>query len=115
MKKKNGKIDYQKKFGVFITDADGIVVRCFNAKKAAFGWLDKHCPELSREEKAKRVWTFSSYRKVSKFFEEQIRKGCTDSEVLALMTYYCGVSTKKGFDLKNGRTIAGEKPAARDV
>jgi hypothetical protein len=95
--------DYQKRFGVFITDENGIAVRCFNARKAAYGWLHKHYPELNQDEKSKRIWTFGSRSQVRRFWDKQIQLGCTNSEVLALMTYYCGVSTAHGFDLKNGR------------
>ena len=103
MTKKQKYPDYQKRFGVFITDENGIVVRCFNAKKAAYGWLDKHYPELNQDIKSKRIWTFGSRSQVRRFWDKQIQLGCTNSEVLALMTYYCGVATAYGFDLKNGR------------
>ena len=100
-----------KKYGVFIVDEKGIAVRCFNHKMAAKGWLDKHYPDLDKNEKLKRIYTFGSYGQVRRFWDKQIELGCTNSEVLSLMTYYCGVSTSKGFDLKNGHTIgySGEK------
>ena len=93
-----------KKYGVFIVDEKGLAVRCFNARKAAVGWIEKHWPDLPSAEKRKRIWTFSSYPQVKRFFDRQITLGCTDSEILSLMTYYCGVSTAVGFDLKNGRS-----------
>lgn len=104
--------EYQKKFGVFIVDEKGIAVRCFNAKTAAWHWLDKHFPGLEQDEKKKRIYTFGSYSQVRRFWDEQIRLGNSNSEVLALMTYYCGVATKRGFDLRNGHTfeLAGENP-----
>lgn len=103
-----------KKFGVFIVDGKGLAVRCFDERKKAFNWIGKHWPELKPAEARTRVRTFGAYWQVRRFFDEQIQKGNTNSEVLALMTYYCGVSTKVGMDLKNGHTfkIAGEKAGA---
>lgn len=120
-RRKRIKNDKKKKFltpeqayGVFITDDAGIVVRVFDAKRSARNWLAKHRPELDDAAKSKLVRTFRSYRQVSDFFEEQIRLGCSDPEVLALMTYYCGCSTKRGFDLGNGHLLKpGEKPRRR--
>ena len=101
-------------YGVFITDDAGIVVRVFDAKRSAQNWLAKHRPELDDAAKSKLVKTFRSYKQVSEFFEEQIRLGCSDPEVLALMTYYCGVSTRRGFDLSNGHLRPpGENPPPR--
>ena len=114
MKKQEEKkpFDRCKAFGVFIVDDEGVAVRCFNERRAARGWLEKHRPELRPSERNRLIRTFGSYRQVRQFFDQQIRLGCSDSEVLALMTYYCGVSTSRGFDLKNGHTfrLAGEKP-----
>ena len=107
--------DRCRKFGVFIVDEKGVAVRCFDERKKAFNWIGKHWPELDAASARRRIRTFGSYRQVRAFFDEQIRKGNANSEVLALMTYYCGVSTKKGFDLKNGHTfkIAGEDAVRR--
>jgi hypothetical protein len=92
-----------RRFGVFIVDEGGICERCFNSKHAAWGWIDKHHPELKQEEKSRRIWTFASRNKVDKFFERQIRLGCTDIDVLACLTYYCGAATSLGLDLRNGK------------
>ena len=117
MKDKKGKLvfDRCKKFGVFIVDGKGLAVRCFDERKKAFSWIGKHWPELKPAEARTRVRTFGAYWQVRRFFDEQIQKGNTNSEVLALMTYYCGVSTAKGMDLKNGHTfkIAGEDAVRR--
>ena len=97
--------DVHKKFGVFIVDGDGIAVRCFDAKKSAWRWTDKHWPDLAQDEKKARIRTFRSYAQVRRFFDEQVRKGNANAEVLALMTYYCGTSTSRGMNLKNGHTF----------
>lgn len=113
MKDAKGKpaFDRCKKFGVFIVDEKGLAVRCFDEKKKAFNWIGKHWSDLGQEAARRRVRTFGSYRQVRAFFDEQIQKGNSNSEVLTLMTYYGGVSTAKGMDLKNGHTFeaAGEK------
>ena len=100
-----------RKFGVFIVDGEGLAVRCFDERKKAFNWIRKHWPELKPAEARTRVRTFGAYWQVRRFFDEQIQKGNPNAEVLTLMTYYSGVSTAKGMDLKNGHTfeIAGEK------
>ena len=106
--------DRCRKFGVFIVDGEGLAVRCFDERKKAFNWIGKHWPELKQAEARTRVRTFGAYRQVRRFFDEQIQKGNSNAEVLTLMTYYGGVSTAKGMDLKNGHTfkIAGEKAGA---
>lgn len=103
-----------RKFGVFIVDGEGLAVRCFDERKKAFNWIRKHWPELKPAEARTRVRTFGAYWQVRRFFDEQIQKGNSNAEVLTLMTYYGGVSTAKGMDLKNGHTfeIAGEKAGA---
>ena len=103
-----------RKFGVFIVDGEGLAVRCFDERKKAFNWIGKHWPELRPAEARTRVRTFGAYWQVRRFFDEQIQKGKPNAEVLTLMTYYGGVSTAKGMDLKNGHTfkIAGEKAGA---
>ena len=103
-----------RKFGVFIVDGEGLAVRCFDDRKKAFNWIRKHWPELKPAEARTRVRTFGAYWQVRRFFDEQIQKGNSNAEVLTLMTYYGGVSTAKGMDLKNGHTfeIAGEKAGA---
>lgn len=103
-----------RKFGVFIVDGEGLAVRCFDERKKAFNWIGKHWPELKPAEARTRVRTFGAYWQVRRFFDEQIQKGNPNAEVLTLMTYYCGVSTAKGMDLKNGHTfeIAGENAGA---
>ena len=107
--------DYQKRFGVFVVDGDGLAVRCFDEKKKAFSWIGKHWPSLEQAEARGRVRAFGSYRQVRRFFEEQIQKGNSDAEVLTLMTYYCGTATAKGLDLKNGHAFktAGNAEAER--
>ena len=114
-KKNKPAFDRCKKFGVFIVDEKGLAVRCFDEKKKAFNWIGKHWPELKPAEARTRIRTFGSYRQVSGFFDEQIQKGNTNSEVLTLMIYYCGVATGKGMDLKNGHTfkIADENAVCR--
>lgn len=109
-KKDKPAFDRCKKFGVFIVDEKGVAVRCFDARKKAFNWIGKHWPDLDQEAVRRRVRTFGSYRQVRAFFDEQIQKGNVNSEVLTLMTYYGGVSTSRGLDLKNGHTFeaAGE-------
>lgn len=106
--------DRCRKFGVFIVDGEGLAVRCFDERKKAFNWIGKHWPELKPAEARTRVRTFGAYWQVRRFFDEQIQKGNSNSEVLTLMTYYGGVSTAKGMDLKNGHTfeIAGENAVA---
>ena len=103
-----------RKFGVFIVDGEGLAVRCFDERKKAFNWIGKHWPELKPAEARTRVRTFGAYWQVRLFFDEQIQKGNSNAEVLTLMTYYGGVSTAKGMDLKNGHTfeIAGENAGA---
>ena len=103
-----------RKFGVFIVDGEGLAVRCFDERKKAFNWIRKHWPELKPAEARTRVRTFGAYWQVRRFFDEQIQKGNSNAEVLTLMTYYGGVSTAKGMDLKNGHTfeIAGENAGA---
>ena len=91
------------KYGVFIVNDNGICVRCFNRLGAANGWLDKHCKYLSDDEKQKRIWTFNSRNQVKRFFNKQILRGCVDKDVIACMCYYCGVATRFGLDLKNGK------------
>lgn len=112
-RKEKPAFDRCKKFGVFIVDEKGLAVRCFDARKKAFNWIDKHWPELKPADARTRVRTFGSYRQVRAFFDEQIQKGNSNPEVLTLMTYYGGVSTAKGMDLKNGHTfkIVGEDAA----
>ena len=113
MKDKKDKpvFDRYKKFGVFIVDEKDIAVRCFDARKKAFNWIVKHWPDLDQEAVRRHVRTFGSYRQVRAFFDEQIQRGNANAEVLTLMTYYCGVSTSRGLDLKNGHTFetVGEK------
>jgi len=104
----NGKkkpFDRYSRFGVFVTDGNGLIVKCLNRKDAARNWLDKHEPGLTPDEKRRRIRTFGSYRRVREAWDEQIRLGNTDAEVLAIMTYYCGVSTAKGFDLRRGKSM----------
>ena len=103
MRKNNNRKKQHKKYGVFIVDESGIAIRCFNRNGAALNWLNKHYPNLSIQEKYNRLYTFSSYTQVKKFYNKQIHLGCTDFNILALMTYYCGIATKEGFDLNNGR------------
>ena len=116
-KKEKPAFDRCKKFGVFIVDENGLAVRCFDERKKAFNWIQKHWPELKPAEARARVRTFGAYWQVRRFFDEQIQKGNSNSEVLTLMTYYGGVSTAKGMDLKNGHTfkIAGEDAVRRGV
>lgn len=90
-------------FGAYVVDGGGVAVRCFEEKAAAFRWLDKHFPGLGPDERSRRVWTFGSRSQVSRFFKRQIDLGCADADVLSILTYYCGVATRRGFDLKNGR------------
>ena len=116
MKDKKDKpiFDRCKKFGVFIVDEKGVAVRCFDARKKAFNWIGKHWPDLDQEAARHRVRTFGSYRQVRVFFDEQIQRGNANAEVLTLMTYYGGVSTSRGLDLKNGHTfkIVGENKSS---
>ena len=111
MKDKKPAFSRYKKFGVFIVDGEGLAVRCFDERKKAFNWIGKHWPELKPAEAQTRVRTFGAYWQVRRVFDEQIQKGNTNAEVLTLMTYYGGVSTSRGLDLKNGHTFeaAGEK------
>lgn len=98
-----------------VVDGRGVAVRCFPAKPAAFGWIGKHWPGLGQREAAGRVKRLDSRGQADRFFAEQIRIGNSDPEVLALLTYYCGTSTEKGFDLANGRVrgtaVPGENRA----
>lgn len=107
MKDKKDKpvFDRCKKFGVFIVDEKGVAVRCFDERKKAFNWIGKHWPDLDKDAARRRVRTFGSYWQVRTFFDEQIQRGNANAEVLTLMTYYCGVSTSRGLDLKNGHTF----------
>ena len=116
-KKDKPAFDRCKKFGVFIVDEKGLAVRCFDERKKAFNWIGKHWPELKPAEARTRIKTFGAYWRVRQFFDEQIQKGNPNSEVLTLMTYYGGVSTAKGMDLKNGHTfkIAGEDAVRRSA
>ena len=92
-----------KKFGAYCCDENGIAVRCFNKKSACWSWIDKHWPELNQEEKARRIWTFSSRSQLKRFFDKQLKLGCTDRDVLACMAYWCRCATKNGLDLKAGK------------
>lgn len=116
-KKDKPAFDRCKKFGVFIIDEKGIAVRCFDERKKAFNWIGKHWPDLDKDAARRRVRTFGSYRQVRAFFDEQIQRGNANAEVLTLMTYYCGVSTSRGLDLKNGHTFetVGEYAIHRSV
>lgn len=102
------KLANERRFGVYILDENGVCVRCFNSKKAAWGWMDKHHPELTQDEKRKRIWTFGSRQQVLKFWNKQIALGCSDMDVLGCLTYYCGAATSRGIDLKAGRVIPRE-------
>ena len=92
-----------KRFGAYCCDENGVAVRCFDNKRACWSWMDKHHPELSQEEKGKRIWTFSSHSQLLRFWNKQIRLGCSDSDVLGCMAYWCGCGTKQGLNLKNGK------------
>ena len=109
MRKGNGKPAARRWWSFsFALYEKGVAERALPDAKAVSNWLDKHHPGLSPEEKRKRTWTLSSRKAARKFFEEQIRLGCKDADVLAFVTLCDGTSTPWGLDLKRGR--AKRKP-----
>ena len=106
-KRKNGKPAARRWWAyAFALDENGVAERALPDAKAVSNWLDKHHPGLSPEEKKKRTWTLSSRKAAKKFFEDQIRLGCTDADVLAFVTLCDGTSTPWRLDLKRGRAKA---------
>jgi len=100
----------------FALDEAGVAARALPSVPAAENWLDKHFPGLSPEEKRKRVWRLTSRKGASKFFEDQIRRGCKDPEVLSFVELVEGVATPWRLDLRRGRiSPLGEKPGKRPV
>lgn len=103
-RKRNGKPARRRRWSfAFALDERGVAERALPDRGAAANWLDKHRPGLSPEEKKKRIWTLSSRKAARKFFEDQIRLGCADADVLAFVTLCDGTSTEWGLDLGSGR------------
>lgn len=104
-----------RKFGVYVCDENGLAVRCFNRLVAAYSWLDKHYPDISQDEKKKRIWRFNTKRAVNHFFDKQIALGLIDRDVIACLLWYGGVSKNaNNLDLKNGR-LKQPKPLRFDI
>lgn len=86
-----------------VTDDRGVAVRLLPDRDSASRWLDKHRPGLAAEEKRRLVKAVSSPRQASREFEEQVRLGCADADVLVMLTYFDGTSTRRGLDLRTCR------------
>ena len=82
------------------TDDSGVALRVLPNVEAAYRWLDKHRPGLSLQEKRDLVKKLPTMKSVREEFNRQIRLGCSDADVLVMLTYFDGTITAKGLDLK---------------
>jgi len=89
--------------GACVVDEKGLAVRALPTYAAAANWAKKHFPGLGEAERRKRIWSFASRTAAHRFFARQIELGCRDEDVLAMLTYFAGVSTERGLDVPAGR------------
>ena len=98
-----------------VTDDRGVAVRLLPDRDSASRWLDKHRPGLTAGEKRRLVKAVSSPRQASRMFEEQVRLGCADAAVLAMLTYFDGTSTRRGLDFMTYRPDAAWREKAAEA
>ena len=88
-----------------VMDSSGVAVRVMPGVTAAYRWLDKHHPGLSLSEKRGLVKRLPTMKSAGEEFNRQIRLGCTNTDVLVMLTYLDGTITARGLSLQACRPI----------
>ena len=96
--------------GFAVVDEGGRAVAVLPSEELALKEAGSLFPGLAPADAKRRIVRLRNRWGASRFFDEQARRGGAPSHVMALLTFYCGVATARGFDLERGLAfpIVGE-------
>ena len=89
-----------------------MAVRVLPNVEGAYRWLDKHRPGLTQDEKKSLVRRLPRMKDARNEFKRQIDLGCSDADVLVMLTFFDGTITARELDLKACRPKRNHPPPA---